>query len=354
MSVQKRKTNKRRKRSQQKVIIISSICLLLCFCAGYAAFQTKISITAKGNIIDNSFTVEELKEKVVTSGDGLYLDPVEEDRYVYKGSDPDNYVTFNDEEGQWRIIAIESDNTIKIRRINSIGSIQYDDESRYNTSSAYYCYDEAYGRTGCNVWGSSTTMLDASGNNITSMKKWGVTDTSTYLLPDAEANMNIYLNTTYYDSLSESAKNLIESHYFGVGLLENSSTQVLATDIEQEKAYLWKGNVALMNITDYVRASTDSSCTSVYAGTLSSYPCANNNYLYDESINTLTLSIRGATNVVMETSDHLYIITTTGQISSSSVFGYADYYYETNPVVYIKSDITITGSGTVGDPYVFE
>ena len=39
-----------------------------------------------------------------------------------KGPNPNNYVTFNNEEAGWRIISINSDGTIKIMRTESIGT----------------------------------------------------------------------------------------------------------------------------------------------------------------------------------------------------------------------------------------
>lgn len=38
------------RRKKQKKIIITSLSLLLFLCVGYAAFQTNLSIIAKGNI----------------------------------------------------------------------------------------------------------------------------------------------------------------------------------------------------------------------------------------------------------------------------------------------------------------
>ncbi len=51
---------------------------------------------------------------VVTSGDGLYVDSYEDERYIYRGTNPNNYIEFNDE--LWRIVAKESDGTYKIIR----------------------------------------------------------------------------------------------------------------------------------------------------------------------------------------------------------------------------------------------
>ena len=67
----------------------------------------KIAIAEATKVID-------LTDDITTSGDGLYEDEYEEDRYVYKGKNPNNYVSFNNE--LWRIIALEKDGTMKIVR----------------------------------------------------------------------------------------------------------------------------------------------------------------------------------------------------------------------------------------------
>ncbi len=75
---------------------------------------------------------DDLIDDVVTSGDGLYQNG---DYYFYKGSNPNNYVTFNNEQAGWRIVAIESDKTIKLRRVDTIGSLSYGDTYKWDTSS---------------------------------------------------------------------------------------------------------------------------------------------------------------------------------------------------------------------------
>ena len=79
---------------------------------------------------------------IVTSGDGLYIDDIE-CRYFYKGTNPNNYITFNGETAGWRIMSVECDGAIKIMRINSIGNMAFDTEYssyagfHYSTLSTY-------------------------------------------------------------------------------------------------------------------------------------------------------------------------------------------------------------------------
>ena len=59
-------------------------------------------------------TPDDLKALAVTEGDGLYADEYESGKYIYKGANPNNYITFNNE--TWRILSIDSSGRIKIVR----------------------------------------------------------------------------------------------------------------------------------------------------------------------------------------------------------------------------------------------
>lgn len=61
--MKKRRLTRKEKRSKRKkAIIISTLCLLFVMTAGYAAFQTNISITAKGNIKEPSKIIKSWEE----------------------------------------------------------------------------------------------------------------------------------------------------------------------------------------------------------------------------------------------------------------------------------------------------
>ncbi len=350
---------RRRRRKQRKIIIISSLTLLLIMTVGYAAFQTNINITAKGNILEKGITINELKNKVITTGDGLYKDTYETNRYIYRGATPDNYIEFNGE--LWRIISIENDNTLKIIKQQSITSMVYDpgyttsiegitnansmEGTRYTSDNTDYCYYSSSTTSyyGCNVWGSKTTMLDANGNNITKMPKQ-TGNSTTYNLPDKEAYINTYLNETYYNSLSENIQNKITTHIFNVGLLDYTSGQTLTKDISLEKTYTWKGKIGLANATDYVRASTDSSCTSAYVGSESPYPCKNGNFLFN-STDWWTMTPRPYSY-----SYYVWLLSTSGRLSGGYTANYSN--YGVRPTVYIKSNILLKGKGTETNPYI--
>ena len=121
-----------------------------------------------------------------------------------------------------------------------------------------------------------------------------------------------------------------------------------------------------MNITDYVEASTKSECTSVYSTfyhntnyyydtdgdgtkeqtltTREEWPCSNNNWLY-KGIYEWTLSPNSYKNA------YVWTINTLGTINDSHA-SYAN--IEARPSFYLKSEITITGNGTIENPYKIE
>ena len=292
---------------------------------------------------DTSNTAAEmLKAKVVTSGDGLYADSTEAGRYIYRGANPDNYVKLGDD--MYRIIAVESDNTLKVIKNGSIGDRAFDtSNARYSTISTDYCNSSQ----GCNVWGSKTTTLNRNGRNVTRMKREIGGDLYNLNLPDAEATLNTYLNNEWYSGLNNSVQSLIVSHMFNVGLVTENETDLLNT-IEQEQEYKWNGKIGLMNVSDYVKASTNSVCTSVnaYYNTSSCYNnSATHNWIFASLGSTYSWTIAPWSGDVT----CCFLVIEDGQLYDE---GIVDSNNIVVPVFFLNSNITLSGTGTSSDPYV--
>ena len=290
-----------------------------------------------------SVSVDTLKNDVVTSGDGLYADSTETGRYVYRGANPNNYITLGTD--TYRIIAIESDNTLKVIKNGSIGSNVFDiPNARHSTTSTDYC-NSAYG---CKAWGSKTTTLDTNGKNVTQMP-WAVGDTLKDL-PEKEAYLNTYLNNNWYNSLSSNVKNLIVSHMFNVGVTKNNETN-LSNTITQEQTYKWKGKVGLMNPSDYVKASTNSVCTSVNAYDSNS-SCYNNSDTHNWIYAGPAAKGYSWTIAPYSTSadDFVFLVFRDGHLFSRSVSSRNG----AAPVLYLSSDVKLSGEGTSSSPYIVE
>ena len=314
-------------------MIISVCAVLLLMTAGYAAMSTNLEINAKGNVVKKATGGEALLDNVdiVTEGDGLYADSYEENVYTYRGANPNNYVTFNGE--QWRIISVNTaDNTIKIMR-NAVLSDRLYDNTR--TTGGYCNYSH------CNIWGSRSTLYDTNLSPITKLAR--EVNGTKYALPSQEADLNEYLNGEYYNGLNATAKNMVKQDaIYKVGVLKYQSGQTISTDVSQVKAAKWKGKVALIDATEYVRASTNSSCTSVYQGCQSSAPCKNSNWMFNSDV-WWTLSPYSYS--------YSYDV---WYVDGGGAFSFYDAYdpYGVRPVLTLNSNIQITGgAGTSSDPY---
>ena len=361
---------------QKRFLIVGVMSLFLFLTIGYAAFSTTVSLTAKGNVIPTvTYTVDQLKATTVTTGDGLYTDPDEPGRYAFKGASPNNYLTLNGE--TWRIMSIESDNTLKIIREDSLGNIVFDPGrsttisgittngsdvgTRYSTTSTDFCYYRS-NNFGCKVWGSKDTMRNSAGVLLKDTSGGAkmqrvLTNATTYDLPDDEAYLNVYLNggtyagvtvagwyQTWSNNLDSNIESYIEDeHIYNVGLVSDTSGQLTATDIAQEKALTWKGRVGLMTASEYVRASTNPECTGAYAYRNTS-ACYNNgashNYLRKPTTQWTVLPHSLSTpNVVWSVGS-----TNVSHGSVGSAYG-------VRPVLYLSSNVRLKGEGTSGSKF---
>ncbi len=340
----RRKYKTRIMNKQKKIIVISICSLLLIMTVGYAAMQTNLEIKAKGNVIKKATGGNAILNStdIVTSGDGLYEDAYEENVYTYRGSNPNNYIEFNNE--LWRIISVNTnDNSIKIIKIESLGNLEYD-SAGYRPQVGYCNYSNNYG---CNIWGSNSTLYDVNINPITELAY--LLTSAKYKLPSLEAKLNTYLNNDYYNTLTSESQNMIDLNaIYKVGVLKEQTGQTLETDLEQVEATNWKGKVALIDATEYIRASTDSGCINVYNGSLnnSNYPCKNSNWMHTSNFNWWTISpyLYGASYAV-------WLIRNSGFISNHLAY----YAYGVRPVVTLSPKVKITGgNGTINNGYTFE
>ena len=251
--------------------------------------------SAGDSILDNT--------DIVTSGDGLYEDEYEEGRYFYKGANPNNYITFNDEKAGWRIISINDNKTIKIIKISSIGNM---------------------------AW-------DTSNNN-----NW-----------DRPATLNTYLNENYYNSLTNIAQNQIVEANYSIGTQPNKSVD-LQTQINEENNKKWNGKVALPTITEYIRANNNKkSCGTEKLSFNNWSTCKNTNWMYIANVEywwTLTNNNAFSQLPTVTACYSGYIIGTEPRDSQN-----AGGKIEVRPVVTLSSDIKITGGdGSQSNPYTIE
>ena len=208
------------------------------------------------------------KVELVESGDGLYEDSYEAGRLIYRGQDPDNYITFNGE--TWRIIAKEADGTYKIIRNDVLANRVFDEANHRSTANNSYC---DYPSRGCGVYAAvSGTFSSPNGSQSGTVTE--------------DSSIKIYLNEDYYvNNINETAKEQMISHSFNIGAVERlDQSGVEADSIEKniagEKMYTWTGNVGLANVSDILKASTNPLCTSATTS-YDDFGACNSNYLLD-------------------------------------------------------------------------
>lgn len=83
--------HRQRREKQKKILIIGSLSLLLFLCAGYAAFSTNLSITAKGNIKEKSRVIQSWDDTLQTDfHSDFYKEHVVSATFLDNNNVPDN------------------------------------------------------------------------------------------------------------------------------------------------------------------------------------------------------------------------------------------------------------------------
>ena len=317
----RRRVGRRERKKQKKILIIGSLSLLLFLCVGYAAFSTNLSITAKGNIKSKKAS-ELLKENVVDTGDGLYKDIYEEGRYVYKGTNPDNYITFNNE--TWRIIALENDGTIQIILNDTLGEMMWADAC---STLTYNTPKNKQGRE----WKIDNIIYLAGGNNNCSVV-W------------SQASLQQYLNGDYFATITTNQDKII-SHTWGIGSIIQIDNNDLSGQIDEENSDTWVGDIGLIKVSDYLRANNNmEQCGSLKLNNTNLEICKATNWLY-KNYDWWVLNHHDA-------ADRIYYIAQQGYATYENVMGFSIGIVENvTPSLYLSSNITLSGQGTENNPY---
>ena len=288
--------------------------------------------------------------EVVTSGDGLYEDQYETGRYIYRGSEPNNYIQFNNE--LWRIVAKETDGTYKIVRDELLPQnegptrMAYDARNHRSTENNTYCTKPS---SGCGVYAAVSGTFQTPNGNYSGT----VTE---------DSSIKEYLNNTYYPTLTGIAKTQVQSHAFNIGsvqYLDESGNDSIEKNIAGEKMYKWTGNVGLINVSDLLKASTNIACTSAtdeMNAVMQDVPketCGSYLTYFDTinvgywTMNAFSEESRDASSIVWLAAVYQGIGAFYDNIASAGFNSGA------RPVLYLKSDIEITGGdGTKGNPFV--
>ena len=285
------------------------------------------------------------KVELVESGDGLYEDSYESGRLIYRGQNPNNYITFNGE--TWRIIAKEADGTYKIIRNDVLANRAFDEANHRSTENNTYCTDPRYG---CGVYAAvSGTFSSPSGSQSGTVTE--------------DSSIKIYLNDDYYvNNINATAKGQMTSHTFNIGAVEylnesGAEADSIEKNIAGEKMYQWTGNVGLVNVSDILKASINPSCKSAtdnYGKLMQDSPVVtcDSNYLFEIPDSTGYWTINASSGESGGRSYYAWFAVRAGGIVGLvDDDAYRDDIDAPRPVVFLKSSTTLSGSGTLEDPF---
>ena len=276
--------------------------------------------------------------ELVESGDGLYEDSTRAGRYVYKGANPNNYITFNNE--TWRIVAKEADGTYKIVRNELLSEEMPFDTRDYrdsgsNGAGGTYCANSSYG---CNAWAANANLVGSPAEFT------NTTQTGTVLL---DSSLNTYLNGTYLSSITTNADKIV-NYNWGVGAVGTEANYTDDNDydagefVAEENAYQWNGKIALLSQSDALLATSNEELCGTGMG-------------YVNNVETC-----GANNYLIIPAEYWWLVSPTSNDSTNVTnvrdarINDGDNANNSNgvrPALYLSSDITLSGSGTAGDPY---
>ena len=279
------------------------------------------------------------------TSNGLKKDNTEDENIRYYGSDPNNYVSFNNE--LWRIIGVFGNN-VKLIRKDSLGSLSWDSsESSVNDGWGVNEWSQADLKNYLNTmyYGGDTTVTcyDGRNNQTTTCPTNTLDNTAKTLIDNYTWNTGAPNYSKLYDSTTRSY-DTVEFYKAERGTVNGKicSSGTYCNDTVTRRTE-WTGYIALPYITDYAYASSENDCNTKIDQS-STYKCKNNNWMH-RSESTWYLS------------PYAYSSYAHG---AWSVYGdgralYRNAYYSAgfSPAIYLKSNILIdSGNGTSSDPYI--
>ncbi len=291
------------------------------------------------------------------TSNGLKKDNTEDKNIRYYGSDPNNYVSFNNE--LWRIIGVFGNN-VKLVRSEKLGNLSWDSsESSVNNGFGVNEWSQADLKNYLNTMyygGTSVTCYGGRNNSTTTCPTNRLDDASKTLIDNHTWNTGAPNYNELYDSTT---KTLDTVEFYKAergttnGKICSSGNNCNDTVTRTTK---WTGYVALPYATDYAYASSESDCeTNMNAGDIDfdngifNMTCKKNNWMH-----------------------HGTTMDATWYLSPGASSSYASYAWRVDgvgysfyndaadalsafPTIYLKSNVLIeSGAGTSSNPYILK
>ena len=295
-------------------------------------------------------TAAEYIASLATTSDEIVSDNTKDNNLRYIGSNPNNYVTFNNE--LWRIIGVfnniddgsgTKETRIKLIRDESIGNYSWDNKPSGTGSS-----DSEYGS---NDW-TDSTLKEVLNNG----PYWNRTSGN---CPSGQNGATTACDFST-NGLTEEAKSMISDAVWNLGGSSTYNDVTASMFYERERGTTvysgrpteWTGKIGLMYASDYGYATSGGSTTNREAclnkelfnwDSSSVSDCKNNDWLYRTYQRTLTPDA--------SRSDYVVYVVSGGNLSSHSTSSARG----VSPALYLNSNVKISGgSGTTNDPFVLK
>ena len=270
--------------------------------------------------------------------------------YRYQGKTPNNYITFNDESGVWRVIGVFETETLngsgytkeyKVKLVrNTMQKVAWD----YKSSSTYEndwttstlmtllnsgpYYNRTAGSTKLecsmgDLFGDDQELCDYTSNGLTNAAKSQISTTKWYL-------GNITRGTDGKDS-------------------KGTYEEERSTNIHSGHKQTWDGKVGLIYPSDYMYASSTCYSSGIIGYNYDGSTCKANDWLWEDawtstSYNYYTISV-DISNVISA------ILVSYGSIGGDAIYGNS----HIRPSVYINASVLYTsGTGTLSDPFTIQ
>lgn len=260
------------------------------------AYHACLGVSDNYNYERGTIISEELKMLVVTHDDGLYLDPYEENRYIYIGSSVNNYINYSGK--LWRILSIEPGGFLKLVDTNMYPSVSWDNN-------------------GIGIWSNSTLYYS--------------------------------LNTNYLSSIIDNSK-LSQGMWYFPEITPEVNGFDLEDLIEQEKNVendrIKTSRVGILSLSDYLRATTNTNCKTNLFSTNEPNNC-----------NSWLSQYKGWTIDVNSTETDDFEAYYFGDDAENNKFNKimidrTNEIHDVYPVIYLdRNSIYKSGTGTLNNPY---
>ena len=296
-------------------------------------------------------------------GEGLKIDNTSDQNIRYYGSNPNNYVSFNNE--LWRIIGVFGNN-VKLIRKDSLGSLLWDSsESSVNGGYGVNEWSQADLQVYLNkmYYGGDTTVTcyGDSNNTTTTCPTNTIDETSKALIDNHIWNTGAPNDSTLYDSTTNSY-DTVEFYKAERGTVNGKicSSGSYCNDTVTRKTE-WTGYIGLPYVTDWAYASGENICETnmnegYYAGASSpdeafaNAVCKNNNWMnYGSTYNDTTWFMSPRANP--NDASRVWFVYGAG----AAEYGSAARSRAVAPSIYLKSNALIeSGNGTSSNPYILK